>query len=108
VWKPNDTIALNYDSGSFVFHHSPGAEMTHYGGKALLCEKGGNHLSFNDIDRITAELIADTSHTIRPGAKALDSPHELKLSDAIRDKRQRWLQIIESAEGRIRSALAKI
>ena len=105
AWSPNDTLDLNYDRDRFVAIVSPGAEFSHWGPKAVLCERGGSHISFEDVRRITDEALSDTQNTILPGSKSLSVGATPEMSPAIRSKRQNLLALLESTAVRIREDL---
>jgi len=105
TWGPNDTLALNYDRDRFVLQVSPGAEFAFFGDKAILCQRGGSHLGFDEINRVTREVLANTENKILPGAakpKLLSAP---ELSPALQAKRNAWLAALGNTASQIREAL---
>jgi hypothetical protein len=105
VWGPNDTLQLNYDKDRFVLQVSPGAEFAFFGPRAILCQRGGSHLSFDEINRTTREVLADTKNKILPGAekpRLLGAP---ALSPELQAKRGAWLEAFERTAAQIREAI---
>ncbi len=105
VWGPNETLALNYDRDRFVIQVSPGAEFSFFGDKAILCQRGGIHLNFDEINRLTGRVLADTTNKFLPGAakpKLLNAP---KLSPELQAKRSAWLAAFEKTAARVREAI---
>jgi hypothetical protein len=106
AWGANDTLALNYDKELFVLQVSPGAEFAFFGDKAILCKRGGSHLSYDEMNRVTREVLADTANKILPGAakpKLLEAP---ELSPELQTKRRAWLAAFEKTAAQVREAMS--
>jgi len=57
AWNLNDTLALNYDRDRFVIQVSPGAELAHYGDKAIVCQRGGSHIGADSAGVLTGQSL---------------------------------------------------
>ena len=105
IFDENAVLALNYDKDRFVLQVSPGAEFAFFGEKAIICQRGGSHLSFDEINHVTREVLANTEHKILPGAdqpKLLSAP---ELSPELQAKRRAWLAAFEKGAARVREAI---
>jgi hypothetical protein len=105
AWSPMDTLHLNHDREFFVLGQSPAAELSNWGPKPIVCQQGGAHISFDEVNRLTLEALADTRNAIVPGARVPELAVPPALPPALKEKRALWLDILESTASRIRKEI---
>lgn len=105
VWTPNDTLKLNDNRDHFVLQVSPGAEFAQYGPSAILAHRGGTHLTFDKINRLTEDALNNTPDTYLPNAPRVEQIEAPQFPPQLAEKRASWLAILNKAAERIRSEI---
>jgi hypothetical protein len=104
-WGPNNTLALNFRRGEFIYYQNPGAELAQWP-TAVVGRRCPLHISVAEIKRLTHEAIHNTPNTILPGRKA-QAPLALPaLPPELEAKRLCFLEAFNNAATRIRKAIA--
>jgi hypothetical protein len=102
TWKPNDTLELNYRRDQFVMIITPGAELSYYGSKALLCSRNAAHMTFDEINKLADDTLNNSPDTFFPGEKPCKQLTCPPLSPALMEKRAHYLDILNKTAARIR------
>jgi hypothetical protein len=103
AWGPNETLELNADFEKSVLHVSPPCGLAQFGPKPIICEQPDLLLSFDEIRRISNDVLSDKRDTFIPG-KCGATDHVLpELSHTAMEKRSALLKILDSAAARFRT-----
>jgi hypothetical protein len=102
-WNPNDTLELNHDPARFIVQVSPGAELAHWGPKAIVGQRAGYLLSLDETNTLASEALSQQEFTVQPGetAKVLIG----EKSTLSNPERTEWLRIMAQSAETIRKTL---
>ena len=106
AWTPMlSRIYLNYNRNRFVIQVNPGAELSHWGPSAIVGEHHGSHITFQEVQNITNQILNDHEHTVDPSAPKLPAPLLGEISEELKAKREQWKSVLAFTAARIQASL---
>ncbi len=106
AWPPNATLRLNSDPNLFVLSINPGAEFACYGTLPILCNRGGFHLTWQEVKELNEAALNSDPEAFIPGAPAIKQLPAPELTPALAERRARWSAILRACAENIHKKLS--
>lgn len=106
VWPPNSTLHLNGDPNLFLLSVNPGSECACFGNTPILCNRGGFHLTWEEVKEMSDAALNSDPHAFIPGAPRARQVAAPALSSDLEEKRMRWSSILSNNADKIRAKLS--
>jgi hypothetical protein len=106
AWPPNATLRLNSDPNLFVLSINPGAEFACYGTLPILCNRGGFHLTWQEVKELNEAALNSDPDAFIPGAPQIKLLPAPDLTPALAEQRARWSAILRACAENIHKKLS--